>query len=221
MKFRVHHNKVTGAISSAQESTFHSFRTYVLFLKGITKIFGGKRQGWNKNYAAAKKIFGRGPQAAVIRGAIHLQHAELYRHGFLKTEEGVLTTGNAGSQFLRLIDFGLRDGRRRFYTYVILPDRMRFCESGAQMFKDFMSKHAMHADAARDVVYSGEFTVVDKGQGNGYLLVIDNNSGTYAPSKDDLPLLQQLMQFNFPDIEIKAVDFNDPQLKLYHQDVAR
>ena len=106
-----------------------------------------------------------------------------------------------------------------FVSFFVLTEY--FPSGGAQMFKDFMSKHAMHADAARDVVYSGEFTVVDKGQGNGYLLVIDNNSGTYAPSKDDLPLLQQLMQFNFPDIEIKAVDFNDPQLKLYHQDVAR
>jgi len=49
-------------------------------------------------------------------------------------------------------------------------------------------------------------------------LVIDNNSGTYSPSKDLLPLLQDVFKANFPDMEVEALDREDPKLIEYMKD---
>ena len=43
-------------------------------------------------------------------------------------------------------------------------------------------------------------------------LVIDNNSGTYAPDKNLLPQLRALLKHNFPWFEIYALDRDDPEL---------
>ena len=44
-------------------------------------------------------------------------------------------------------------------------------------------------------------------------VVLDNNSGTYGPDKDDLAKLQALFQSNFPDIITECYDFRDERLK--------
>lgn len=49
--------------------------------------------------------------------------------------------------------------------------------------------------------------------GSSYTLYIDNNSGTYAPNKADLPNLVACILQNFPDLDVKAVDREDPVLK--------
>lgn len=76
-----------------------------------------------------------------------------------------------------------------------------------------MSKHAAHAAVRKEVTYSGEFHI--QASGNGFKLVLDNNSGTYAPDKNDLPNLVKLFQRNFPGLEVEALDYNDPLLKRY------
>lgn len=81
--------------------------------------------------------------------------------------------------------------------------------------KDMISKHAMHANCAREVIYAGEFHVQRTPDGNNYKLIIDNNSGTFAPSLDDLPLLEQLFRRNFPGLIVEAYDRNSPVLKNY------
>lgn len=43
-------------------------------------------------------------------------------------------------------------------------------------------------------------------------LVIDNNSGTYAPDKTLLPTLQALLEYNFPGFTIIALDREDSAL---------
>ncbi|KAG5459367.1 MAG: hypothetical protein BJ554DRAFT_233 [Olpidium bornovanus] len=44
------------------------------------------------------------------------------------------------------------------------------------------------------------------------VLVIDNGSGTFGPSKDFLPQLKQLLLANFPDMKVLAIDQNDPRM---------
>ena len=75
----------------------------------------------------------------------------------------------------------------------------------------------MHANAERVVRYAGEFHV-QKTQ-SGWKLVIDNNSGTYAPRKSDLPALRDLFRRNFPDMEVECLDFLDPQLAQYKEKI--
>lgn len=78
-----------------------------------------------------------------------------------------------------------------------------------------MSKHAMHrfsvtsssvyviipfSNASEKVRYAGEFLVHQEPDGT-YTLMIDNGSGTYAPKKDHLPLLEAVFKQNFPGKE--------------------
>lgn len=44
-------------------------------------------------------------------------------------------------------------------------------------------------------------------------LVIDNNSGTYSPDKTLLPKLKGLIEYNFPGLNVAALDHSDPELK--------
>ncbi|KAF9426431.1 hypothetical protein BGZ94_006528 [Podila epigama] len=126
------------------------------------------------------------------------------------------------------------DLRMIVFTYTILAKGLYFSETGTAFFRDFMSKHAMHGNRATDVVYAGEFRLFrDHGKKNNYnaaanytvddmtmstdhgpwTLLIDNNSGTYAPRKQDLPLVRKLFQANFPDLIVDARDHDDPMLK--------
>lgn len=113
------------------------------------------------------------------------------------------------------------------YTYIISTedDSLRFSETGAAFFVDFASKHALHANCAEAVYYSGEFhprpvggwdhfidTIPDDQV--GWELVIDNNSGTYSPDKAMLPQLQKLLEYNFGayGVGIVALDREDEEL---------
>lgn len=49
----------------------------------------------------------------------------------------------------------------------------------------------------------------------GFKLVLDNNSGTYAPHKAKLRLLQRLFAANFPGMEVEVLDWRDPKLAYY------
>lgn len=112
------------------------------------------------------------------------------------------------------------------YTYIISSDddSFRFSETGAAFFVDFASKHALHSNCAETVRYSGEFHPRPKGGWQNFSddtpddaveweLVIDNNSGTYAPNPMMLPELKELLEYNFPGFVIHAWDREDPRLK--------
>ncbi|CUA77978.1 hypothetical protein RSOLAG22IIIB_06898 [Rhizoctonia solani] len=139
------------------------------------------------------------------------------------------------AQFLHMTQHG---AGYRLYTYVITLDgQLRFTETGDEFAVEMLSKHSMHADAARYIAFSGEFFVRRIGtqgweddlheeldaqldaqeDGTGekhnkheteptkainkakhhppsqYELVIDNDSGTYRPKKELLPLLAEFL----------------------------
>lgn len=106
-----------------------------------------------------------------------------------------------------------------------VPDSsLRFSETGAAFLVDFASKHALHANCAEAVFYSGEFHPRPLGGWQGFSddipdalvqweLVVDNNSGTYAPKKEDLVRAQMAFEYNLPGLTVRALDREDPELK--------
>lgn len=82
-----------------------------------------------------------------------LQHAALYSTHLGRARCGVLCSA---VEFFAAFNFGKRAGQRRYYTYSLMPDSLRCSETGAGFFVDFSSKHAMHANAAEEVLYAGE-----------------------------------------------------------------
>jgi len=215
-KFVIHTSQFGGLVTGITNEAEHlihppAYSCYQLVLTHVAQVFGTKMQHWNVNYDKAQMIF----NSTISRAAVQAQHKGLYREGVFRTSTVPLCSGH---DFLSKLKFGIRDNQRRFYTYVILDKDMRFSETGAAIFTDFMSKHAMHSNAREEVRYSGEFHIQPTEEHGGeqkYKLVIDNNSGTYAPNKDDLPLLQRLFNINFPDIEVEALDRSDPKMEIY------
>lgn len=62
----------------------------------------------------------------------------------------------------------------------------------------------------------GEFCIVPcPAAAGGHKLVIDNNSGTYAPRKAQLGLMAQLFRANFADMTVETVAVGDPKLQYY------
>ncbi|KDQ59894.1 hypothetical protein JAAARDRAFT_33466 [Jaapia argillacea MUCL 33604] len=131
---------------------------------------------------------------------------------------GGVRRGDADAQFQHRV-------KPAVYTYIIssTDDSFRFSETGAAFFVDFASKHALHSNCATTVRYSGEFHPRPAGGWDKFSddtpddqteweLVIDNNSGTYAPDKTLLPSLQKLLEYNFPGFEIFALDREDEEL---------
>lgn len=190
------------------------FSTYRLSMHHIPEAFGDQWNSWNRTYAAAITIFGDGLKSTTVRSGIHKQHHYLYAKKGGAVSKVVVNSGHA---LLRLLNYGVRGGCRRYFTYVLLNDEMRFSETGAATMKDFFSKHAMHCNALRTLRYAGEFCFQQSPRTGAWRLCIDNNSGTYGPSLDHLPALQRAMQANFPDLPVEVFGYSDPRLPLYKQ----
>lgn len=195
------------------------FFTYRVRLYHLLEVFGtecAQYQHWNRDYDAAKRIFADSLEGTNIRNALHSQHSYLYRHG-QTTSYGALASAEDLGLLLhgdRLKKDNLQDLRTVVFTYSIVPKGLYFSETGAAFFQDLMSKHAMHANRAEEVMYSGDFRVFqDVENNNNWTLLIDNNSGTYAPQKQDLHKVKRCFELNFPDLVVKAVDREDPYLK--------
>ncbi|GMF09716.1 unnamed protein product [Phytophthora lilii] len=170
---------------------------------------------WNHNYPTIQKIFSPDhPESPVLRKAISSEHAVIYRHGST-TEYGEL---KEPSDFFKLVHYGQRLEKPVLFTYAITSTGWYFSETGAAFFKDMLSKHMLHSSAAFSVKYAGEFHI-EKGHFGKYKLVIDNNSGTYAPPKADLPKLKEIFENNFPGISVEAKDRDDEELKKSRQEI--
>ncbi|KAF9289590.1 hypothetical protein BGZ68_009008 [Mortierella alpina] len=197
----------------------YEFYTYRVRLYHLLDVFGSnpeEYQHWNVNYDAAKRIFADTLEGSNIRNALHSQHAYLYRHGRTTVYDSIATASDLGRILHgdRLKAKPDQDLKTVVFTYSIIPKGLYFSETGAAFFQDFMSKHAMHANRATEVMFSGEFRLFkDEKHQDDWTLLIDNNSGTYAPKKEDLPKVQKLFQLNFPDLVVIALDHEDAYLK--------
>jgi len=198
-----HH--VISLIQSKIDADISVYSTYKVRFPNIAEIFEGVKLNWNVSYWSAQKIFGATPASASVRQSIHSLHSSLYRH----SKSSRYGTLKSGLQFLNLFNFARRKEAPRFYTYTILEDSMRFSETGKKL--DSESKHATQADCSEQVYCAGEFCVQHTEE-DKWVFMIDNNSGTYAPSKTILPKLALLFSSNFPDLLVEALDHKDPKL---------
>ena len=203
--------------------------TYKIYLKGVRDIFKDVYQDLIKN-AAARRIFSNNAAAKVLRKAIRLEHSHLYARRLRVTssqETDILLTG---TDFLKLFNFGVRDGVHQIYTYVLLDRAFYFSETGTAFSKDMVSKHAVHANAADAVRYAGEFHVQWRpkdGRGDErrpcrsmgdyeWRLLLDNNSGTYAPQMGmPMDMLKMVLKHNFPDLDVETVEQNSRYHVMY------
>lgn len=203
-----------------------------MYIMGIPLFFGDVHQHWNKHYKAAQSIF-QGPTSLVVRSGVQAGHRMLYQRtasnnfGVIEDSADIkqLLHGNGkgsnvpGSKFADRV-------KPAVYTYIISSedDSFRFSETGAAFFTDFASKHALHANCYETVRYSGEFHPRPQGGWDKFSddipdesvkweLVIDNNSGTYAPDKKLLPKVKGLLEYNFPGFTIFALDHREDALK--------
>lgn len=235
LRYVQHYSPTVGQLTRVNDARLYS--TWEVRLRGVHAFFGDTFQAWNAAYAAAQSIFGAGPGPLALRGTIRAAHRALYAHS-MRDGTGPLDTP---ADVLALLHGALSLARTRapgdpwrlrvkpaVYTYVITEEdeTLRFSETGAAFFVDFASKHALHANCAPRVRYSGEFhprPVCASGwagfgdatadERTRWELVIDNNSGTYAPSREMLPALRALLEHNFPGFIIRALDREDPELK--------
>lgn len=120
------------------------------------------------------------------------------------------------------------------YTYTLLADGVLHFSRADTPVLDMASKHAMHSSAAPDVVYAGTLRIEERPRNNSNndshndttntttaaatgtskVLVMDNDSGTYAPRTDrgELRRLKALMQCNFPGLAVDVRAYVPPGL---------
>ncbi|EAU89347.2 hypothetical protein CC1G_03612 [Coprinopsis cinerea okayama7 len=195
------------------------YSTWKFHIKGVPLFFRDVHQPWNRDYPAAQKIFGQGPTSLAVRGTVQAGHSMLYAR-FADNGSGILDTRNKDNPEIEepislkeVLHAGGSANERikpAVYTYIIssIDDTLRFSETGAAFFVDFASKHALHANCAPQVDWE---------------LVVDNNSGTYAPDKMVLPTVQECLESNFgcglPSVDparrgfrVVVYDREDPRL---------
>ncbi|KAJ7719970.1 hypothetical protein B0H14DRAFT_2481441 [Mycena olivaceomarginata] len=210
---------LTNTTSSAEDRT-RLYSTWKMYIRGIQLFFGDTVQQWNHGYKAAQSIFAPGPSSLAVRSGIMAGHRLLYARSTTNSF-GVI---EKGADVLGVLRGGVRV-KPAVYTYIISAedDSLRFSETGAAFFVDFASKHALHANCHPCVRYSGEFHPRPAGGWAAFddatpdeevkwEIVVDNNSGTYSPDKTLLPKLKALLEYNFTDVAVYALDREDPAL---------
>ncbi|KAJ3164633.1 hypothetical protein HDU88_005281 [Geranomyces variabilis] len=100
------------------------------------------------------------------------------------------------------------------YTYTLLADGVLHFSRADTPILNIASKHMMHSSCARQVVYAGTMRIEAQKTNNNdedkerirRFLIMDNDSGTYAPRCDraELRRLRDLMQWNFPGLIVLA-----------------
>ncbi|KAI9909077.1 hypothetical protein PsorP6_015294 [Peronosclerospora sorghi] len=206
VRYSVHSSVTAGlmTMSISNDAKVESL-AYHIQLHNIPHFLSTEHE-WNKDYATIQPIFSSEyPHAPMLRQAILAQHAVIYTHGPNNTQYGAISSP---VEFFQLIHNGTRQGKSVLFTYVITKKGWYFSETGAAFFKDMLSKHMLHSGAAFSVLYAGEFRIEECLFGEPKLL-IDNDSGTYAPPDADLPQLQALVENNFPGITVEAVSRTD------------
>lgn len=214
---RITRSRLLGVLADVLDGEVAAFKTYRVALQDVAAVFGDV---WSANFDEKHAmIFAEGAQGEVIRACIQSEHSALYG---ISSEGGVSralgrTKGRrkieylpTSQDFLRMIKCGVHRGMMRVFTYVILDSGLFFCETGARMARDVLSKHAVHANAEPRVRYAGTFRCVFTPD-HDMVIVVDNDSGTYRPAGEHLELVQKVFQINFPGLQVVGLDVLQPQ----------
>ncbi|CAH0476973.1 unnamed protein product [Peronospora belbahrii] len=216
VRYSVHSSVTAGlmTMSLSNDAKVESL-AYHVQLHNISQFLSTEHE-WNKDYPTIQRIFSSNyPESLVLRQAIMTQHAVIYTHGPNNTRYGSISSP---AEFFELIHDGRRQDKPVLFTYVITTNGWYFSETGAAFFKDMLSKHMLHSGAAFSVLYAGEFRVDNVLFGEPKL-IIDNDSGTYAPPAAILPQLKALIEDNFPQIAVEALDRENEYLQQTRKEI--
>ena len=230
-RYSSHNSLTVGTLANLKDTRLYT--TWKIYIKGVQRVFGDQVQSWNREYKSAQAIF-QGSTSIAVRSGIQAGHRMLYARSNTN-EFGVIHTVD---DVFSLMRGGVRrssmDGSKSYahrvkpaiYTYIISTsdDSLRFSETGAAFFADFASKHALHSNCAESVRYSGEFhprpvggwenfTDEKTDESVGWEIVFDNNSGTYAPDAALLPKVKEVMELNFPGLNVVVHSHEDAALR--------
>lgn len=168
----------------------------------------------------------------ILHHALHHQHERVYN--FDRTTvfgEYPSPCTELAQTFLEFVQHG--QGGRMFTYVLTLDGQFRFTETGKEFKIDLLSKHTMHSDVSNYIAFSGEFFVRRRKsrqrQGSrqhdeafpslaeethteisnnpaDYELFIDNDSGTYRPNGELLPLLNEFFRANLIGLHVTTLD---------------
>ena len=216
-RYSRHDSLAVGRLTMLNTECIYS--TWKIQMRRISVYFNpNERQHWNKQYSAAQSIFGDRPLALASKNAIKIAHKLLYGRTLKNNQNGFLDDADDVWKIV-FTDEKTQRIKPCIYTYVIDETTWRFSETDGQFFADFASKHALLANVSEYVRYAGEFHPRPKNgwdhwnDDDEWELVFDNGSGTYSPDPELLMNLKQLLQFNFPGLNIVTYDFEDRALK--------
>ncbi|KAF8533731.1 hypothetical protein BDD12DRAFT_863747 [Trichophaea hybrida] len=175
----------------------------------------------------------RGVLGIILNRALKHQYRTIYSYD-KATMYGVCQLQDLARQFLDFTHWGAGG---RVYTYIItLDSEWRFTETGKEFGIQMLSKHTMHSCVSVYIAFAGEFFIRAPGSTNeegrngsgshghhrrqssrsveDYVLVIDNDSGTYRPSKEHISAMQAFMNRALPGLKVEVVDaFDDDHIK--------
>ncbi|PYH96995.1 C2 domain protein [Aspergillus ellipticus CBS 707.79] len=171
----------------------------------------------------------------ILNRALHHQHERIYNFDKTTLNGQFPSPCIALTQkFLEFVHYA--QCGRIFTYVITLDGQFRFTETGKEFGIDLLSKHTMHSDVSIYIAYSGEFflrrrkhrrhrysetTHHSGGSYSGdepleesdistdpsdYELFIDNDSGTYRPNSQCLPLLKRFISSNLSGLHITTLD---------------
>lgn len=217
---KLHRNLLAGMIvNHDRQSTMpRSRQDFITYEVAIPReiILQHFEDQWQFNYDESHaKIFADNAEGIAIRATICAEHASLYRDGVRPNwlrPEGLRTEVKRiqrAREFLDIILNGIRDGKHRVFTFVLLDEGMFFSETGEAMSKDVMSKHAVHANGNAKVRYAGTFRVAFDGAEP--VFVMDNDSGTYRPDGNDGWRLKKTLEGSFVGFKVRMLSVMEEQ----------
>lgn len=163
MRYSIHFSPILGRMAGTKGSgsNVSCFLAYRLQLKDIPDDI---RFEYTRKRKEIKMIYGNGVRGFLLRRALRAQHSTIY--GFdRRTIVGACPRDEAAARFLEMTD-AATDLDKKIFTYAIRPNGvLHFSQTGPAFAINHLSKHAMHCNAGKEVVYSGEFFFVRREKG--------------------------------------------------------
>ncbi|KAL7467198.1 hypothetical protein ACHAXS_007505 [Conticribra weissflogii] len=86
-------NRLSGVVQTLVDNgtirKYAPFRTYNMRLWHVPLVFGSYAKGWNRDYKAARQIYGPTQSAAMMRSALRLQNYMAYSNDYLNSDHEV------------------------------------------------------------------------------------------------------------------------------------
>eukprot|EP00450_Noctiluca_scintillans_P009907 CAMPEP_0194492244 /NCGR_PEP_ID=MMETSP0253-20130528/10869_1 /TAXON_ID=2966 /ORGANISM="Noctiluca scintillans" /LENGTH=530 /DNA_ID=CAMNT_0039333087 /DNA_START=1 /DNA_END=1590 /DNA_ORIENTATION=+ len=218
------HHQALGIVQNMASPTdsrgnvMQPFATFAVILQGVPAIFGEHR--CHGTDGAHHGIFAESTAGTVARRWFKARHQALHRKPRRTTKPSLFqgTRQNHGTCALRsghdllcLMKFGMDRGKACVFTYSLIDEGLFFSETSCAALKDTNSKHIVHANGNLSVFCAGTLRICRSPDGE-YVLVFDNDSGTYMPGEESLELMERTLKHNFASLLTRRLDVRHKEL---------